>query len=145
MNERLMTFAELSDDRYILENGLAEFPYGNEGMLVGKVIGTLWWPGKHIRQIQLAECSSWSTTARRWTRHDGHILNFDMNLFEYFCGPYQTETGDVFFLQSAGPNTFFYVRFFDNENKRKEPVGLGPLYEVHRRIMDPEPPSRRVS
>lgn len=140
-----MTFEELSDDRYILESGLAEWPYGSEAMLVGKVIGTLWWPGKHIRQIQLAECSSWSTTAKRWTRLGGHILNFSVDLFEYFCGPYQTEAGDIFFLQSAGPKTFFYVRFFDNESRYKEPVGLRPLYEVHRRIMDPEPPPGKVS
>ncbi len=145
MSERMITFNDLSDDMYRLDGMMAEVPYVGKDIFVGKVIGTLWWPVGHIRQLQLAEGRLWNPKTRKWTREDGYVHDFGPNMLEYFFGPYETETGDIFFLQDLGENAFFYVRFFEKNGFEDSgvymrPLGFDPLYAVHRRFMEPEPP-----
>jgi hypothetical protein len=138
MSERFLTFNELSDDRFMLEGQMAEFPWTGGEIHVGKIIGTTWWPGKHIRRIELVEVRAWTT---KWSRCGAYFLDFELGDFEHFSGPYQTEAGDIFFILGSA----YYVRIFHKDGELQKPLGFDPLYAVHRRFMDPEPPKGRVA
>jgi hypothetical protein len=135
MSERLMTFEELSGNMFLLENQLVEFCLPNVGICVGEIMGTSWWPRRHIRKIQIVEARSWDPVTGAWKWQGAYFIQFAYNQFESFIGPYETDSGDIFFMIGQQ----FYVRIFRKNGKLEKPLGAAHFYALHCRFMEPDP------
>ena len=137
MSERLMTFGELSENRFRLEGMMIEYPFGNSGnIFVGEIIGTVWWPRRHMKEFRIAEGRLWNPSSKKWTWYGGQRLSFTFEQFERFSGPYEMENGEIFFILDK----FLYVRLFRATGKKLEPpLGFEPFYAAHQRFISPNP------
>lgn len=142
MSERLITFDELSENRYMLEGMLVECPFDIAGeILVGEIMASVWWHDKHMKEFQLAEARSWNPVNRSWTCRGAYLLRFKFEHFEQFSGPYERENGEIFFILG----TSFYIRLFHADRKWEPPIGFDPLHAVHQRFMNPDVPKDPIS
>ncbi len=114
MDIELITFEEIRSRAEIdLIGGIVEIPCANQ-ILRGTIDDIYWWKRNRLRGIEWVDGTVWDAYTSSWIPVPNSFLQFDFESFEYFAGPYQMESGEIFFITR---NVLYTVIF---------PVGLQP-------------------
>ena len=108
---KLITFDELREKTNInIVGATFEICYEPGRIERGIIENIVWYYHKHPRVIRWKEGFIWNPTSRAWipSRHKESNYNFDFTAFEQFCGPYETEQGEIFLLSEGGYYAFVY-------------------------------------
>jgi hypothetical protein len=130
MGATLITFANIRKRTDII-GGQIEFP-GRHGIMRGKIEDIDWW-STHPSDIEWVDGTVWNPRLPSWdpmARPD--MILFPIEEREGFGGPYETDSGEIFFLCRQ----YRYITLY--------PIGLEPheipyddhaCFEAHCRIM----------
>jgi len=94
----LITFEDIRERAEIdIFGGIIEIPCADKVMR-GTIDDILWWPHRHPREIHWVNGMAWNNHYSAWDHFNNGITKFKRESFDWFDGPYQMESGEIFFM-----------------------------------------------
>jgi hypothetical protein len=141
MKANLITFADIRERAAIdVTGGIVEVPSAGT-VLRGTIEDIFWWPS-HPSRIEWTDGIIWDQRFGTWNKSTNGRINFPLEGAEYFGGPYEMESREIFFIfNNVLCLTIFPVGFEPPELPYDNMAG----YAIHCRIMGLNPHGRAIA
>ena len=135
----LVTFNDLRERAEIdIIGGTIEISCAKD-IMRGTIDDIFWWSRRHPSKFEWTDGVVWNKRQGIWNHTGDGVISFNFPSFEYFSGPYQMESGELFFTLRKVLHTIIFPVGYQSPDI---PYNWRECENIHCQFMGIKPPGR---